>query len=89
MAYRSDPDGENLIGNMNFEFGVQIRSPSADSIRASRLTACTNRPDIRLHPYLLPNAKSTCTPGGVHIRTSLTLERLEQPLFGKSASVAG
>jgi hypothetical protein len=58
MAYRSDRDGESLIRNVNFEFVIQMRPPSADSIRASRLAACTNRPDIRLHPYLLPNAKN-------------------------------
>jgi hypothetical protein len=68
MAYRSDRDGVNLIRKVNFEFDIQMRTSSADSIRASRLAACNNRPDIRLHPYLLPNAKSTCTPGGVHIR---------------------
>jgi hypothetical protein len=58
MAYRSDRDGINLIGNVNFVFENQIRLPSADSIRASRLHACTNRPDIRLHPYQLASCKN-------------------------------
>jgi hypothetical protein len=58
MAYRSDRDGINLIGNVNFVFVNQIRPPSADSIRASRLNACINRPDIRLHPYLLAACKN-------------------------------
>jgi hypothetical protein len=72
MAYRSDRDGENLIGNVNFEFDVQIRTSSADSIRASRLAACKNRPDRRLHPYLTAACKkSPCSPGGVHISVSL------------------
>ena len=80
MADRSDRDGASLIGNVNFEFVVQMRPPPADSIRASGLAACTNRPDIRLHPYLDCQAqKSLVTPGGVHIRDSLgTLERLKK-----------
>lgn len=72
MADRSDRDGVSLIGNANFEFVNQMRPPPADSIRASRLTACANRPDIRLHPYLeCQTRKSLVTPGGVHIRGSL------------------
>jgi len=58
MAYRSDRDEINLIGNVNFVFENQIRLSSADSIRASRFNACTNRPDIRLHPYLLASCKN-------------------------------
>lgn len=72
MAYRSDRDGANLIGYVNFEFVVQMRSPSADSIRASR-------PDIRLHPYLAATAKkSLATPGGVHIRASLARDAADR-----------
>lgn len=69
MADRSDRDGVSLIGNVNFEFVVQMRPPSANSMMASRLTACTNRPDIRLHPYpgLSDSKKSLVTPGGVHL----------------------
>jgi hypothetical protein len=74
MAYRSDRDGINLIRNVNFVFDNQIRLPSADSIRASRLHACTNRPDIRLHPYQLPHVKISLFSGRRPYKRSLAAD---------------
>jgi len=63
----------SLANGKSFEDSKQLRPSPPNSIRASRLAACTNRPDIRLQPDLKRHHQtSLAKPGGVHISRSDT-----------------
>ena len=52
MADRSDRDSPNLIRVTGLELVKQQRCESAEIHQGQQASACINRPDINLQPYL-------------------------------------